>query len=72
MSVSPGNKFLAESGYAGGFQVFHLNGSDPIAKDSGVFQSGVQFFQFGWDKANHLYALGGGKLFIYTVTSSEM
>jgi len=72
MSVSPGNKFLAVSGYAGGFQIFHFNGSDPITKYSGVLQSGVQFFQFGWDKANHLYALGGGKLFVYTVTSSEI
>jgi hypothetical protein len=73
MSVSPGNKFLAVSGYGGGFQIFHFNGSDPITKYSGVLQSGVQFFQqFGWDKANHLYALGGGKLFVYTVTSSEI
>jgi hypothetical protein len=69
MSIGPGNKYLAVAGDKG-FQVFHFNGSDPITAFSGALQSGVVFQGFGWDKAGHLYALGGGNLYVYNVTSS--
>ncbi len=71
MSISPSNKYLAVGGPQG-FQIFHFNGSSPITKYSGALQTGVSFIQFGWDKANHLYALGDGKLFVYTVTSTSI
>jgi hypothetical protein len=37
-----------------------------------LLQSGTYFLEFGWDKANHLYALGIGKLFVYTVTPTSI
>jgi hypothetical protein len=70
MSIDPTNEFLAVGGQ--GFAIYHFNGSKPITKYSGVLQSSVGFQEFGWDKAHHLYALGGGKLFVYTVTSSSI
>lgn len=70
MSIDPTSKFLAVGGQ--GFAIYHFNGSNPITKHSGVLQSSVGFQEFGWDKSNHLYALGGGKLFVYTVTSSSI
>jgi hypothetical protein len=71
MSISPGNKYLAVGGPLG-FQIFHFNGSSPITTYSGVLQPNEQFTKFGWDKANHLYALGGGYLYVYTVTSTSI
>ncbi len=77
LALSPSGKFLAVggaglSGGGKGFQIFHFNGSSPITKESSVLQSSVTFQAFAWDKANHLYALGGGQLFVYTVTSSSV
>ncbi|MGA2558163.1 MAG: hypothetical protein ABSF17_00680 [Terracidiphilus sp.] len=69
-SISPSGKLLAVGGQ--GFQVFHFNGSEPITHYSGLLQSGTYFLEFGWDKANHLYALGIGKLFVYTVTPTSI
>jgi hypothetical protein len=70
ISISPSGKFLAVGG--SGFQIFHFNGSSPITKYTGVFQPGSQFTEFGWDGDNHLYALGSGKLYVYTVTSTSV
>ena len=70
LSMSPSGKLLAVGG--NGFQIFHFNGSSPITKDSGVLQPGIEFVEFAWDGGNHLYALGGGKLFVYTVTTSSI
>lgn len=70
MSIDPTSKFLAVGGQ--GFAIYHFNGSKPISKYSSVLQSGTSFQSFGWDKSNHLYALGGGKLYVYTVTSSSI
>jgi hypothetical protein len=70
MSIDPTSKFLAVGGQ--GFAIYHFNGSKPITKYSEVLQSSAGFQEFGWDKSNHLYALGGGKLYVYTVTSSSI
>jgi hypothetical protein len=70
ISISPSGKFLAVGG--AGFQIFHFNGSSPITKYTGVFQPGSQFTEFGWDGDNHLYALGSGELYVYTVTSTSV
>jgi hypothetical protein len=32
----------------------------------------VQFNAFAWDSANHLFALGNGELYVYTVTTSSI
>jgi hypothetical protein len=79
MSVSPTGKLLVVGGdgpvYSSdvkGFQIFHFNGASPITHYSGLLQSNYAFSQFGWDKYNHLYALGGGYLFVYTVTPTSI
>ena len=80
MSISPTGKLLAVAGDNSscdpcslGFQVFHFDGSSPIKHYSGVLQASHQFTQFGWDGANHLYALSAdGFLFVYTVTPTSI
>jgi hypothetical protein len=78
MSISPSGKLLAIGGggqnvdSGPGFQIFHFNGSSPITHYSAVLQPGIPFQQFAWDGDNHLYALGGGELFVYTVTSTSI
>jgi hypothetical protein len=71
MSISPSGKLLAVS-TAGGIQVFHFNGADPITKFTGVLHSSETFLQFGWDKDNHLYALSTTNLHVYEATSTEV
>jgi hypothetical protein len=71
MSISPSGKLLAVS-TAGGIQVFHFNGADPITKFTGVLHSSETFLQFGWDKDNHLYALSTTHLHVYEATSTEI
>ena len=71
MSISPSGKLLAVS-TAGGIQVFHFNGADPITKFTGVLHSSETFLQFGWDKDNHLYALSTTNLHVYEATSTEI
>lgn len=69
MSISPNNEFLAVGGPKG-LEVFHFNGSGPITTFSSAIQPETEFVKLGWDKANHLYALGNSVLRVYTVTSS--
>jgi hypothetical protein len=82
LSISPSGKLLAVGEHQqpigtgqregpGGFQVFHFNGANPIKHYTGLLQK--EFIQeFGWDKENHLYALSGDKLYVYTATSSSV
>ena len=80
LSISPTGKLLAVGGGAAsfhpsgtnGFQLFHFNGASPITKYSGVLQSKYLIDQFAWDKSNHLYVLGSGYLWVYTVTSTSI
>jgi len=72
MSISPDNKYVAVSGEANGFEIFHFNGGSPVTKYSGVFLPRVSVYQFGWDKADHLYAVGGGNVYVFTVTSTSI
>jgi hypothetical protein len=69
MSISPTGKLLVVGGK--GFQLFHYNGAAPITPDTGLLQAADQFLQFGWDTANHLYALSNGQLRVYTVTPTS-
>jgi len=71
LSISPSVKLVAAGG-AGGFQVFHFNGSDPITKYTGVLHSGENFLEFGWDKSNHLFALSQDALHVYSATSTSV
>ena len=56
-----------------GLQVFHFNGSTPIASFSGIL-SAAPIDAIQWDSNNHLYALSNStkKLYVYTVTSSSI
>jgi hypothetical protein len=68
VEMAPSGKELVVGGQ--GFQLFHFNGSSPITKFTGLEQSTVQFSQFRWDNAGHLYALSGGTLYVFNVTST--
>jgi hypothetical protein len=68
--MAPSGKELVVGGK--GFQLFHFNGSSPITKFTGLEQSSVQFQQFRWDKAGHLYALSGGKLYVFNVSPTRV
>jgi hypothetical protein len=70
MSISPSGKLLAAGGQ--GFQVFHFNGSSPITKYAGLLRANDSFEEFGWDDDNHLYAVSGDALFVYTVTPTSI
>ena len=70
MSISPSGKLLVVG--QSGFQVFHFDGADPITKYTGVLHSSETFLQFGWDKANHLFALSNNALHIYSATSTSI
>ena len=70
MRMSPSGKLLAVAGSAG-LQVFHFNGASPITKYTGLLVSGPVSMAF-WDNANHLYALGASKLYVFTVTPSSV
>jgi hypothetical protein len=75
MSISPSGKLLAVG--AGslntkGFQVYHFNGANPVTKYTGVLHSSEYFLQFGWDKANHLFALSSSALHIYDATTTSI
>lgn len=78
LSIDPTGKLLAVGGGgepsdpSNGFQIFHFNGGNTITHYTGLLQSNVAFTQFAWDKANHLYALGGGQLRVYTVTPTSL
>ncbi|MGA2536586.1 MAG: hypothetical protein ABSF53_11260 [Terracidiphilus sp.] len=70
LTMSPSGKLLAVGGQ--GLEIFHFNGSSPITGFSSLLQSGIVFEQLAWDGDNHLYALGSGKLFVYTVTPTSI
>jgi hypothetical protein len=70
MSISPSGKLLAAGGQ--GFQVFHFNGSSPITHYTGLLEAEDSFAEFGWDRDNHLFALSGNALFVYTATPTSV
>jgi hypothetical protein len=72
MSISPTGKLLVLGLEPSGFQVFHFNGSDPITKYTGVVTPNDGGYQFGWDKSNHLFALGYKGLHVYSATPTSI
>jgi hypothetical protein len=72
MSISPTGKLLAVAGGEAGFEIFHFNGSSPITHFSGLLHASEIFTEFGWDAADHLYALSFNKLHVYTVTPTSI
>jgi hypothetical protein len=64
--MSPSGKLLAVSN-GQGVQVYHFNGAAPITAYTGVLTSDAAQSMY-WDNANHLYAVGQDKLYVFTVT----
>jgi hypothetical protein len=66
--MAPSGKLLAVAG-AGGLQIFHFNGDDPVTAATGLVVR-QEVDQMYWDKSGHLYAIGqsAGKLWVFTVT----
>ncbi len=73
MKMSPSGKLLAVGG-AGGLQIFHFNGSQPITPYSKLLQGGNEINQMFWDNANHLYVVSSNleSLMVYTVTPTSL
>jgi len=71
IATSPSGKLLAVSGNAG-LQVFHFNGSKPIAHYTQLLTPD-EIDQVCWDNDNHLYAISStsGKLFVFTITPTS-
>ena len=70
-SISPTGKLLAVGG-GSAFQLFHFNGSAPVTKFSPAIAAADNLLEFGWDTNNHLYALTGSALLVYTVTPTSI
>jgi 6-phosphogluconolactonase (cycloisomerase 2 family) len=72
ISISPSGELLAVAG-AGGLQIFHFNGANPITHYSGLLTTDA-ISQLSWDSANHLYAISqtSGKLFVFSVTPTKV
>jgi hypothetical protein len=64
--MSPSGKLLAVAN-GQGLQVYHFNGAAPITPYTGVLTSDPTSSMY-WDNANHLYAVGQDKLYVFTVT----
>ena len=68
LKISPSGKLLAIAG-AGGLQIFHFNGGNPITHYTPLLTKN-EIDQLFWDQDHHLYAISrsAGKLFVFTVT----
>jgi hypothetical protein len=76
MKMSPSGKLLAVSG-ACGLQVFHFNGAKPITQYATLLKitnppANYALKQLGWDSSNHLFALIGHQLHVFTVTPTSV
>jgi hypothetical protein len=56
---------------AQGLQVFHFNGADPVTPYTKALTKS-QIYQIRWDNNDHLYALGGPGLYVYTITPTSI
>jgi len=80
MDMSPSGKLLAvinydyESGYRGpwGLSIFHFNGTDPVTPFGAALDPSEGFFGMSWDNNNHLYALSGLGLHVYSITPAAI
>lgn len=69
IKMAPSGELLAVAG-AGGLQIFHFNGSKPVKHYTGLLTTDPVNQAF-WDNDNHLYAIGAGKLFVFTITPTS-
>jgi hypothetical protein len=78
LNISPSGKLLAVAGWSNdgddtppGLQIFHFNAAEPVTPYSDVLTRSV-IYQIQWDYNNHLYALGGQGLYVYTITPTSI
>jgi hypothetical protein len=78
LNMSPSGKLLAVAGWNNdgdatppGLQIFHFNGAAPVTPYSGRLTNSL-IYETHWDNNDHLYALGGPGLYVYTVTPASM
>jgi hypothetical protein len=78
MNMSPAGNLLAVGGWANegdaapsGLQVFHFNGAEPVTPYSEKLTSSP-IYELHWDNNDHLYALGGPGLYVYTITPTRI
>jgi len=78
MNMSPAGNLLAVGGWssknsdpaAQGLQVFHFNGGDPVTPYTKTLTKS-QIYQIRWDNSDHLYALGGPGLYVFSITPTS-
>ena len=70
LKMSPSGKLLAVAGDTG-LQIFHFNGAAPISHYTGLLVKDSIGLVY-WDNANHLYAIGRNKVYVFTVTPTSV
>jgi hypothetical protein len=83
LSISPSDKYLAVAD-AGGLEIYHFNGANPITVDTGLLTS-ENISAIAWDKNDHLYAITASEpisptgtlgnaniLYVFTVTATSV
>ena len=70
INMAPSGKLLAVGGTKG-LQLFHFNGAAPLTHYTGLLLN-EEVQQIFWDNANHLYALGLDKLWVFTATPTSV
>jgi len=70
MGIDPTGKLLAVVG-AGGFEVFHFNGADPITTYTGEIKTNDADRFVAWDKNSHMYILTDHSVDIYNITPTS-
>ena len=70
IDMAPSGKLLAVGGTRG-LQLFHFNGAAPLTHYTGLLVN-EEVQQIFWDNANHVYALGLNKLWVFTATPTSV
>lgn len=70
INMAPSGKLLAVGGTKG-LQLFHFNGAAPPTHYTGLLVND-EVQQIFWDNANHVYALGLNKLWVFTATPNNV
>jgi 6-phosphogluconolactonase (cycloisomerase 2 family) len=65
MAFDPTGQYLAVSGGAG-IQMYSLQAGGTLAPIGSVVDSGVPFNVVKWDNSNHLYAISGAALYVFS------
>lgn len=78
LTISPGGDLLAVAGWINdgdlmppGLQIFHFKRAAPVTPYSGRLTTSP-IYEIHWDNNDHLYALGGPGLYVYTITPTTI